>query len=38
MGVPDGLPEEVHVGRFLDARIKEIAGKTIIYRVSIPTS
>lgn len=24
--MPDGLPEEVHVGRFLEARIKEIAG------------
>jgi hypothetical protein len=29
MGVPEGLPEEVHVGRFLDARIKEISGKGI---------
>ena len=27
MGVPDELPEEVHVGRFLQARIQEIAGK-----------
>jgi hypothetical protein len=29
MGVPEGLPEEVHVGRFLEARIKEIAGKIL---------
>jgi hypothetical protein len=34
MGVPEGLPEEVHVGRFLESRIKEIAGK-ILFKNSV---